>query len=333
MARKYKPVEIGDVYNELTVIAEDFEREQVDIDKRPNGRHFKYYKCRCSCGNETTVQMYPLIKGNTRSCGHLHKELSGVKPKDLKGKTFNYLEALYIDDTKPNGSGKHTYWICKCLKCGNTKSIRSSDLILGIVVDCGCERHKRISDGVAKDLSSMIFGHLHVLEKDWGNYKSGGGNHTRWLCKCDLCGRIESNSSDMLTIYGKDRCKYCAGISMGEQKIMELLDEYNISYIHDKSIEGLRYPDSGGTPRFDFRVTDYSDCDYIIEFDGLQHYREVTIFPNNDGFEKRKQRDKFKDDWCIEHNIPMIRIPYTRLKKLNIDDLRPETTNYLVSSQ
>ena len=138
--------------------------------------------------------------------------LSGVKPKDLKGKTFNYLEVLHIDNTKPKGSGKHAYWICKCLKCGNTKSIRSSDLILGNVIDCGCERHKRISDGVAKDLSGMIFGHLHVLEKDWENFRFGGGNHTRWLCKCDLCGRIESNSSDMLTIYGKDRCKYCAGI-------------------------------------------------------------------------------------------------------------------------
>ena len=30
MARKYKPVEIGDVYNELTVIAEDFEREYIN---------------------------------------------------------------------------------------------------------------------------------------------------------------------------------------------------------------------------------------------------------------------------------------------------------------
>lgn len=332
MARKYKPVEIGDVYNELTVIAEDFEREQVDIDKNHNGKHFKYYKCRCSCGKETTVQIYQLVTGRTRSCGHLHKELAGSKPKDLKGKTFNYLEVLYIDDTKPNGSGKHTYWICKCLKCGNTKSIRSSELIQGIAIDCGCENHKRMSDGIANDLFGKVFGHLHVLEKDWGNYKSGGGNHTRWLCKCDLCGRIESNSSAMLTTYGKDRCKYCAGISMGEQRIVELLEENNIPFIHDKPYLGLK-TENGGAVRFDFRITQDSDCDYMIEFDGEQHYRPIPMYDDNLSFEKRKQRDKFKDDWCIEHNIPMIRIPYTRLKKLNIDDLRPETTNYLVSSQ
>ena len=329
---KYKPIEIGDVYGELTVVAEDFKREQVDIDKFPNKKHFKYYKCLCSCGKETTVQMYQLLTGRTRSCGHLKKELTGAKPKDLTGQKFGHLTALYIDDTKHYGNGKHVYWICKCNLCGNYKSIRSSDLLSGKIVDCGCGKWERLSNSRTIDLSNQRFGHLTVLERDLSQIKIGGGKEAYWLCKCDLCGRIESNSRSILLDYGKDRCKVCAGVSMGEKKIMEILDKHNIPYVHDKSIDSLHYPITGGTPRFDFRITQHSECDYIIEFDGLQHYREVSIFSNDNGYAKRKQRDSFKNQWCKDNKIPLIRIPYTRLKKLNIDDIRLETTNYLVNS-
>jgi len=328
----YKSVHIGDVFGELTVIAEDFEREQLDVIKHPNGRHFKYFKCQCSCGNITTVQVYRLLDGGTRSCGHIRKELAKPQYKDLTGQKFGHLTALYIDGTKPYGSGKHVYWICKCDLCGNHKSIRSSDLLSGKVVDCGCEKYKRISNGMAKDLSGQVFGHLHVLEKDWSNFKFGGGRHTRWLCKCDLCGRIESNGSDILTRYGKDRCKYCNGISNGEQKIVDILTEYNIPFVHDKPYLGVKTIDGGGAVRFDFRITQNSDCDYMIEFDGEQHYRPIPMYDDSLSFEKRKQRDKFKDDWCTEHNIPMIRIPYTRLRKLCIEDLLLSTTKFLVNT-
>jgi len=329
MKRKYRPVQIGDIYGELTVIEEDFEREQKDIDRNPKGWHLKYYKCLCSCGEIVTVQMYQLLKGRTRSCGHLRRQ-HPKQPKDLTGFEVNYLKVLYQDTSKPKGSGKHAYWICKCKKCGNEKSIRSSELILGQAIDCGCEKWKRNSNGSAIDLTGQKFGHLIVLERDWKQFKKGGGRAAYWLCKCDLCGRIESNSSDMLLNYGKDRCRGCSGMSLGEQKIREILDEHNIPYIQDKPYADLRYLDTGGTPRFDFRITQKSECDYIIEFDGLQHFREVTVFPNDDGYEKRKQRDSFKNEWCKSNNIPIIRIPYTRLKKLCYEDLNPNTTKYLV---
>lgn len=144
-----------------------------------------------------------------------------------------------------------------------------------------------------------------------------------------MCGRIESVSSDILTEYGKDRCKRCSYISMGEQKIIELLEDNNISFVHDKSYLDLRYPDTGGAPRFDFRITQNSDCDYIIEFDGEQHFRQIPRYDDRIAFESRVKRDNFKNEWCATNNIPLIRIPYTRLNKLEINDLKPETTKYL----
>ena len=38
-----------------------------------------------------------------------------------------------------------------------------------------------------------------------------------------------------------------------------------------------------------------------------------------------------KNKWCQENNVPLIRIPYTRLKELSLKDLLLETTNFLVN--
>lgn len=35
-----------------------------------------------------------------------------------------------------------------------------------------------------------------------------------------------------------------------------------------------------------------------------------------------QKRDKFKNEWCANKGISLIRIPYTKLKTLTIEDLR-----------
>ena len=322
---KQDMVKVGDVYGELTVIERDYEREELDRLKK---RYKKYFKCKCSCGKETTVLAYQLLNGKTKSCGHLQRDIAGSKPKDLCGKTINNLKVLYRDETKPTGSGKHTYWICKCEKCGKEKSIRSSDLIDGSAIDCGCESFKRFKSRNLNDFTGKTIGHLHVLNRDWNGKR--GGFHARWDCQYDLCGRIESVSSNSLMAYGKDRCTICQGLSSGEMKILEIMQENGISFEHDKSFNDLRNPKTNSLLRFDFRITQNSDCDYIIEYDGEQHFKEVPLYDDNDSFEQRQFRDNFKNQWCKDHNIPLIRIPFTRLNKICYDDLKPETSKYLL---
>ena len=36
-----------------------------------------------------------------------------------------------------------------------------------------------------------------------------------------------------------------------------------------------------------------------------------------------------KNEYCIIHNIPLIRIPYTQLDSLSIEDLQLETSNFI----
>lgn len=67
------------------------------------------------------------------------------------------------------------------------------------------------------------------------------------------------------------------------------------------------------------------DNKYLIEYDGQQHF-ESNPSPkswNTDAnVAETQERDKFKNEWCATKGIPLIRIPYTKLKTLTIEDLR-----------
>lgn len=321
----YDTVNPGTKFGKLTVVEED-----VNAKMRSKTNH-KFFKCKCDCGSYTSVDVYNLIKGTTKSCGCYRKGRPRNKLfKDLTGYEFGNLVVISRDENKPIGSGKHVYWNCSCTSCGNIKSIRGSDLTSGRCIDCGCGKSKRLSAAKAQDLSNKTFGHLKVLEKD--ETKIMSGTHAFWICKCDICGRTESVSSTMLLHYGKDRCKICMGVSNGEKKIIELLEANEIPFIHDKPYNGFKYSKSKGTARFDFRIVQNSNCDYIIEFDGEQHFKDVSFGPGkSQGLQYWKVRDEEKNNFCNSNNIPLIRIPYNKLPSLEINDLLPDKTEYLVN--
>ena len=50
-------------------------------------------------------------------------------------------------------------------------------------------------------------------------------------------------------------------------------------------------------------------------------------------FEKIQQRDKYKNEWCHEHNIPIIRIPYTEIDNITLDYLKLDTTKFLIEGE
>ena len=45
---------------------------------------------------------------------------------------------------------------------------------------------------------------------------------------------------------------------------------------------------------------------------------------------KGGERDLIKNQWCRENDIPLIRIPYTHLTQLCIEDLLLETSQFLI---
>ena len=126
---------------------------------------------------------------------------------------------------------------------------------------------------------------------------------------------------------GKSTSCGCQKFSKGEEKIAFLLTSAKIPFIAQWTKHSCIFPDSFCLAKFDF----YVDNKYIIEFDGKQHFEYSGLgWDNENNFYITQFRDQYKNQWCYDNNIPIIRIPYTHLKKIVIDDLRLETTNFLV---
>ena len=107
-------------------------------------------------------------------------------------------------------------------------------------------------------------------------------------------------------------------VSKGEAKIQKLLNKNKISYEYQKIFSDCIYPETKHHPVFDFFV----EGRYLIEFDGEQHFMEQgTGYYTPERLKRIKEADKFKNEWCKEKGIPLIRIKYTQLKDLTFEDI------------
>lgn len=118
----------------------------------------------------------------------------------------------------------------------------------------------------------------------------------------------------------------CQKTSLGEAVIEQLLIKNNISFNREYKFDTCRFPDTNMCARFDFFV----DNKYLIEFDGIGHYKQIDFFGNEDAYLKQQEHDSFKNNWCHQEEIPLIRIPYWHLNDLTIKDLLLETTTFLI---
>lgn len=235
------------------------------------------------------------------------------KIKDLTGKVFESgIEALEFVELRNHMA----YWKFRC-HCGNIFITRGADVSNGTTKSCGClgkahakkmgeaNKNKRI-----KDLRGQRFGSLIAIEP---TEKRDSGRSVIWKCQCD-CGNIVELSSHVLK-QGQVSCG--CNKSRGELKIAQLLLKANIPFETQKTFESCRFPDTKALAKFDF----YVNNKYLIEFDGIQHFDSRFGWNSEANFKNIQKRDKFKDEWCKKNNIPLIRIPYTKLNTLNLKDL------------
>lgn len=107
--------------------------------------------------------------------------------------------------------------------------------------------------------------------------------------------------------------------SRGEIKIEEILSQAGLNFKEEYSFPDLI--SSNGRPlRFDFAVfDDNDDLDFLIEFQGIQHYQAKSKFGGYSGLRKQQYNDMQKREYCRKHNIILIAIPYIDEDKINYD--------------
>lgn len=237
---------------------------------------------------------------------------SGSKPEDLTNRRFGKLTALYLDPNAVSGSGRHAKWICLC-DCGKYVSVQSNHLKDGTQSACSSKCKHLIE-------TNTKIGGLTVLEPTEQRNSSGA---IIYHCLCD-CGEHCYISSVELRAKRRGSCDKCKE-TYGEAKIRILLEQNNIAFEKEKTFEDCINPETQRKYRFDFYV---NNC-YVIEFDGAQHFIPIDYFGGEEYLEICQARDKIKNDYCREKHIPIIRIPYSHLENIVIEDLNPKSSQFL----
>lgn len=107
--------------------------------------------------------------------------------------------------------------------------------------------------------------------------------------------------------------------SRGEIKIYEILKMNDINFKEEYVIPGLSSP-NGRVLRFDFAVfDDDGNLDFLIEYQGKQHYQAVSKFGGARGLYQQQFNDNQKRRFCAEHGITLIEIPYTEEHLVTFD--------------
>lgn len=277
--------------------------------KRPTAT---YWLCECECGNIKSYDAASLTAGRSKSCGCIQKiELKQKTEKDKIGTIINNWKILGRDPNKDRN------WLVECVCEKHTKkSMRIDEMKASL----GCPYCTSASNKLI-DLTNQKFGHWTVLAK--GQVK---GCHIMWLCECDCKNHTQREVDGWALKYGKSTSCGCQHFSKGEEKIKQILLENNISFETQKMFNTCKTSENN-YGKFDFFINNQ----YAIEYDGEQHFKVVDIGWNDpEKLARTQERDKIKNQWCKDNNIPLIRIPYTHLKDLCLEDLLLETSKFIV---
>lgn len=245
------------------------------------------------------------------------------KALDLTNQRFGFWEILEKDIEKSKEK-KQGYWLCQCQLCGTISSVRGASLRSGKSTKCDqCNRHK-----VLTNETNNVYGKLTVQD-----FVCSRNNRKMWLCRCE-CGNLIEVSTTDLRDGSVQSCGHCPSrMSAGAGAIKQLLDSANITYKQEYIFDDFIY-DNGHHPRFDFYIIDKN---YVIEYDGEQHFyydNSPKSWNTREKFLQTQAKDQIKNQYCWEHNIPIIRIPYSiSLSQLTIFDLIPETSQFVIKKE
>lgn len=107
--------------------------------------------------------------------------------------------------------------------------------------------------------------------------------------------------------------------SRGEIKIEDILQDNGMSFQEEYCFPDL-VSSSGRPLRFDFAVLDDDgELDFLIEYQGIQHYEPKSKFGGWNGLRKQQYNDLQKREYCEKHGYNLVIIPYWDEAKINYD--------------
>lgn len=131
------------------------------------------------------------------------------------------------------------------------------------------------------------------------------------------------------------RCSEC-NLSKGAREVLYALRNNDLNCIVE-----YRFDDCRGKRNplpFDFAIFDdnFVDLKWLCEFDGELHYQESRFSSdekkNKKKLTERKRYDAIKTKYCIDNNIPLLRIPYWERDNGSVENVIDDFLNQLDSN-
>lgn len=191
-----------------------------------------------------------------------------------------------------------------CEKCNSEFEQTPRRIIVEKIYGCNCcVTKKKTHQEFLDTLGEETLKEYEVLE-EYVNIDS------KIQFKHKVCDTIFSLTPyQFVTRHKKQYCPICYyKKSGGEITIAKFLEENQIDYQKEFIFPDLpRY-------RYDFFVPSFN---MVLEFDGAQHFYPINFFGGQKGFEEQQKRDQVKNQYCLNHNITILRIPYNEIDYLN----------------
>ena len=188
--------------------------------------------------------------------------------------------------------------------CGHVYKIKPSLFLFGNRCPKCSNKIKKTTEEFKDEVSILTNDEYSVL----GNYVNSKTKIKIHHYICDSSWDIVPNA-----FLNGNRCPKCSTRSNGEHRIIEWLEDQNINYNREKTFKGCINPDTGKHLRYDFYIP---KSNILIEFDGIQHFEPTSFGSNisshvkNINFINVMVNDDIKDDYALNNNIKLVRIPY-----------------------
>lgn len=263
-------------------------------------------KCRCKiCGNEFSISPNGLLNGHGCPVCSLKSRVSKrTHTLDDFIKMMKEVDPL-VKITGTEYINNKTPIECECLVCGAKMKNRPDRML---VRGRGCKKcafdklHNLFS--LTQEEFEQRMADINPTVKILGKYYN---INTEILCECMDCGN-KWTTKPINMLYRGSGCPKCYS-SHGEKRLASILDKYGIEYDEQYVLDGCRYIAPLKFDAYDVRNN------IAYEYQGEQHYYLVNFGGCDDetakeNFRVSQIRDNIKREYCKEHRIPLIEIPY-----------------------
>jgi predicted Zn-ribbon and HTH transcriptional regulator len=248
------------------------------------------------CGNEYLTTPGSFLHDKSQCCQCHERQHSDFVQR---------LESAYPNEYTVLGKYKtmNTKILVKHNKCGHEWYITPSKLLTRrSCPECKKQKLAEAFKFSIEEVSEYISRYgFELLSKEYVNARQN------LVIRCPKGHIYEARFGDFKK---GSRCPVC-NLSKGEEKIKQYLIDNNIEFERQYRFEDLK---NIAYLRFDFAVFNNDELNFLIEYDGQQHYKPIPFNGANSkmdsAYEQTVRNDAIKNEYCEEHNIKLIRIPY-----------------------